>query len=349
MTAPIYFSWKIESERQQRDGAAHAARIADAKKRVAALVAPSQSPTQPTLRGGAAVSANVEESMFVRIDWKLKLKEKLCPWLRDKRLAREAALAAAVPETPVQPAEEPVEPAFLPGARLQNLKEQDEESVPPLPVDEMDVNMTRGDYDDLISALPPMPGHQRQVSAVSSVDFDFLIDQQRNDDPSLEDLMDDALHAADAPGNRCSVRSPLPAAWRTAEFSRMISSSHLTQQETSRSAELLPLPSAVFESGPGHLPALSSSRSVPNYAVTSSRPGTAGVDTEIGEDGAQATPASGRWFCSARRMWKTNILWEARRPRKMESGDCEVRSITMKVGLLSLRIMGGEASLLRSA
>lgn len=191
--------------------------------------------------------------------------------------------------------------ASLPGAGLQKLKEQYAEPLAPSPVDETDPNMTRGDYDDQISALPPMPGHQRQASAASREDFDLPDDQQRNEEPSFEDLMDATLEAADAPDNHCSVRSPLPPEWRAAEFSRMMISDPLSaQQEAGRSTEHLPLPSALFAAGPGHLPALSSSRSVPNFAVTGSRPGTARVDAEDGEEGTQATPASGRWFRSVR-------------------------------------------------
>ncbi|KAF3051195.1 hypothetical protein E8E11_001832 [Didymella keratinophila] len=247
MSAPIDFTWKIDYERSQREDPAHAARVAD-------------------------------EFMFVRIDWKLKLKKTLWPWSRDKRLAKEAALTTAVAEEPVQRAEEPVEPASLLSAGLQKLKKQEDEPLPPSPVEETDPNMTRGDCDDHISALPPMPGHQRQVSAVSSEDTRTSIHQQSDEEPSLEGLMDDVLDAADAPGNRCSVRSPLPQEWRDAEFSRTRSSSGLTQPEVSKSTEYLPLPSAVFTAGPGHLPSLSASRSVPNFAVTSSRPGLARVD-----------------------------------------------------------------------
>lgn len=189
----------------------------------------------------------------------------------------------------------------MPGAALQKLKEQDEELVPTSPVDETDPDMTRDDYTNQISALPRMPGYQREAYVVSSEDRHSPLPGQSDEEPSLDDLMDNTLDALDAPGNRCSIRSPLPPQWRAVEFSRMGSSCMAAQRGERRSTEYFPLPSAVFEAGAGYLPNLSTSRSVPNFAMTGSRPGTAQFNSEDGEECAQATPNSGRWFRSARR------------------------------------------------
>jgi hypothetical protein len=293
MSVPIDFSWKIDCEGTRRTDAAHAARIAAARDRIAAEV--TQAPP-----------AAEEKPMFLRIGWRLRLEEWFRPSSTKTRAYEVYLKAQAIPDKPDQPVEERIEPASLPGAGLEKLKEQDDEQEEePLSaslVDETDLNMTRGDNDDHICALPPMPDRQRQAPVVSSEDSHTPVYQQSDGEPFLEDLWDDVLDAADAPGNRCSIRSPLPPEWRAADFSTLMSSNPVTQQEASKSTEYLPLPSAVFGPGPRYLPALSPSRSVPNFAVTSSRPGAARVDADDGKDGAQATPASGRWFRSVQRI-----------------------------------------------
>jgi hypothetical protein len=253
------------------------------------LPATPQSSADPIGHGTALAPAPAqteERPLFVRMGWRLKLREKFSKSSRNKRLTEEWRKVQAIAGQPEQPAEEVDEPPSLPGAGLTRLKEQDEKPLPPSPVDETDPNLTRGDNDDGILALPPMPGHHRRTSAVSSEDFEFPIRLQRDEEPSLEDLMDDALDAADAPGNRSSIRSPLPPQWRATEFSRTMSSRGIRQQEASRSTEFLPLPSAVLSSDLGYLPNLSAPRSVPIFAVASSRPGTARVDGDDGGDGA---------------------------------------------------------------
>ncbi|KAF3039797.1 hypothetical protein E8E12_009352 [Didymella heteroderae] len=245
MSAPIDFTWKIDYDRSGRNDAADATRVTAARARIAASVVPANqgdaqpgqiqtqittsdvdtilpatphSETRPVVHGGAAAPDPVEEDpILVRINWRLKLKERLWPRSFRKRLAKEAGLAHAIPEHTNEPVEEFMERPSLPGAGLQKLKDQDGKPQPPSPVDETDLDTTRGDYDDQISALPPMPGHQRQASAVPSEDFGLPIREHQNEEPSLEDLMDVALNAADTPGNRCSVRSPLPPEWRAAE------------------------------------------------------------------------------------------------------------------------------------
>lgn len=67
MSAPIDFSWKMNCEGTRNTDSAHAARIAAARARIAAEVkqVPAPAPRE-------------EKPIFVRIGWRLKIKE----WFR---------------------------------------------------------------------------------------------------------------------------------------------------------------------------------------------------------------------------------------------------------------------------
>lgn len=156
MSAPIDYTWKMEDERSRRNDAGHVARINAVRARLAAELAPRAQPGpdvnsgltfawvwqsltdtlatlnvetslpatlraagHPTVHDGVVLHDPVEdEPIFVRIDWKLKLKERLWPRLRRERLARETSLAHAIPDEVEYHIEELVASSPLPGAGL---------------------------------------------------------------------------------------------------------------------------------------------------------------------------------------------------------------------------------------
>lgn len=213
--------------------------------------------------------------------------------MRDKRLAEELTIADYILEKPEQRVEPYVESPSLPGAGLQKLKEQDEKPLPPSPVNETDPNLTRAGDDDEIQALPPLPGHHHEAPAAPSMPAPLPTqDEHENvDGPFLESLadpaMDEALAEADAPGNRSSTRPALPVEWRAEAFSQTMGSSGMMQPTSTSHTGFLPLPSAVMSPGIG---------SLPNLSVSTSRLGRTRAGMDEDGDGAQETPASGKWF-----------------------------------------------------
>lgn len=144
-----------------------------------------------------------------------------------------------------------------------------------------------------ITALPPMPGQHRTMPARRLGLLPSPAPSQDGmEESSLEDLtdqaLDDALAAADSPGNRNSTRPALPAEWMI-DLPRPLRTamSDSSLRVSSRQAGLVPLPLAVYL--PGSVP-------LPGFAeveVVGSRPVGARGEEDGGDDREQDTPASG--------------------------------------------------------
>ncbi|KAJ4357116.1 hypothetical protein N0V95_002772 [Ascochyta clinopodiicola] len=170
---------------------------------------PSTSSATAFVATGISHTTAEQVPVLPRLGRRQRAREFLRPGLRKKRVAEEFAVAQLItPEI-----EQPVETSSLPGASLLELQARKEKPLPISPIEEgFDADMTRGsDDDDEITALPPLPGYRYQYPAYLSSS------EEHSDLPSVECLadqaMDDAEAAYDAPGNRSSVRLPLPAEW----------------------------------------------------------------------------------------------------------------------------------------
>lgn len=217
------------------------------------------------------------------------MKEFLRPGLRKKRALEEYDIAQNLQAR----TDEPTEAPSLPDAGLQMLWDHGNQSMPALLVQQSDDDVAlSSDDEDEITALPPLPRCYNTMPADHPEPPLSLVQEGDSDGPSLEDLadqaMDEALAAADAPGNRSSIRPALPAHWLTTtpthsprQLRSVFSDGDLSL--VVRDTGFLPLPVAVFST---------SSIPLPSFR---SLPATARIEGES-DGGDPDTPASGRWL-----------------------------------------------------
>ena len=134
--------------------------------------------------------------------------------MRKKRIAEDFALCQRIQSH----IDDPVEPPSLPGTGLLEPEEREEKPLAAPPTqDEWDLDMTLGDHDDEISALPLVPGSQQHHTAPQAPIPNQAQDEEDNQ-PSVQDLadqIDEVPLAAHSAGNRLSIRPPLRKEWRT--------------------------------------------------------------------------------------------------------------------------------------
>lgn len=152
-------------------------------------------------------------SILPRLGKWQRTKEFFRPGLRNRRIAEEFAAAERLTPNEGEHAEQPL----LPGNNLLILKEREERLRHAKPIgEEFDVDMMQEDDDDEITTLQ-RPLDTEQCRYGLRVAADTQVHEEKIDEQSLDDLVDkameEAIAAADSPGNRRPPRLPLPAEW----------------------------------------------------------------------------------------------------------------------------------------
>lgn len=244
----------------------------------------------------AATHVIEQELVLKRLGWQQRFKELLRPDLRKKRALEEFAISQHI----LVHVENPIEPPSLPGAGLHLLREREDKSPPTTPIDESDVELTRGDDEDDMTALPPMPDRKHSPSVSCRTSWSLSMNEEDNADQfSVDDLadeaMDEALAVADAPGNRSSIRPTLPAEWimdwpSTPKSTRAAAGPITEQQTPMKQTGRLHLSSTMYS------PMTSPTSSFFNFSTRGSRASETSSEVEEDVDTAQKTLASCRWF-----------------------------------------------------
>lgn len=196
--------------------------------------------------------------------------------MRNKRIAEEFAAAERL--TPND--EEPTEQPLFPKKGVLMLKERQDRLLPAKPIgEELDVDMTQKD-DEEITVRPRLFDIQQHCYG-PRVAVDAQVHEKQADEQSVDDLTakvtEEAIAAADSPGNRRSPRLPLPAEWiaNKPEPSKAVGSSAVQTASAPYYMTFLILPDL---SSPG-LP-------LPNLSMPGVRPAKAQRDADEALDGA---------------------------------------------------------------
>ena len=138
-----------------------------------------------------------------------RVKEFFRPSLRKKRIVEEFALFQRMPSH----IDEPVEPPSLPDAGLLKLQEPGKKPLPASPTGtQSGPEMTRGEPDDEITALPPVASSQQfvviprvPVSAPEQEETEIDNSDGMFGEDLIAQVSNEAVEACDSPGNRTST------------------------------------------------------------------------------------------------------------------------------------------------